>query len=148
MRGETLWRQLEVAHREATTLSTELQCFTALHRQEQTAAPGRIEALAEELGTVGETERVLQKRYEGLAQLSAHLRQLVASAEAEAAKATKADGEAINSAPGSAIATEEEGTGEGTAIADAPMMNHVQIDKKGGASETSGDKAEAPHQRL
>lgn len=86
MRAETLWRQLEVAHREATTLSTELQCFTALHHQEQAAAPRRIEALTEELGTVAQTERVLQKRYEGLAEKAAHLRDLVAAAEAEAAK--------------------------------------------------------------
>lgn len=124
-----------MTHREATTLSTELQCFTALHQQEQAAAPRRIEALAEELSAVRDAERVLQKRYEGLAETAGHLRQLVAAAEAEATRAAKAEADAAKLAAADAAATETE-----AGTAEATNGEHL----KDGAAEARGNKAEAP----
>lgn len=66
VRAETLWRQIEVTHKETVTLGTEYECFRALHAQEQLAAPRRIENLQDALKEQNDKERMLQLRYENL----------------------------------------------------------------------------------
>eukprot|EP00897_Mesotaenium_endlicherianum_P004400 jgi/Mesen1/3989/ME000210S03228 len=74
VRSEALWRQLEASRKVADTLSTELECFKALHNQEQMAAPRRIESLQAEAAKQHERERGLQLRYENLLVEREHLK--------------------------------------------------------------------------
>lgn len=55
-----------MTHKENVTLSTEYECFRALHAQEQLAAPRRIENLQDALKEQNDKERMLQLRYENL----------------------------------------------------------------------------------
>lgn len=66
VRGDTLWRQIETTFKEVDTLGTEFECFRALHRQEQLAAPRRIENLQDAVKEQSDKERMLQLQYENL----------------------------------------------------------------------------------
>lgn len=58
-RAGELWAQVRDA-------AQELVCFKALHEREQRAAPERLEALGELLGSAQQRERELQERYKAL----------------------------------------------------------------------------------
>lgn len=77
VRGENLWRNIEQRHKEMDLLLTELDCFRALHRQEQLAAPRRIESLQEEVQMMAERERSIQLRYENLLVERENLKHLI-----------------------------------------------------------------------
>ncbi|KAH9319779.1 hypothetical protein KI387_021548, partial [Taxus chinensis] len=66
MRAGKLWTQLEAAFKQADTSGTELECFRALHKQEELAASNRIESLREVVSQQKDLERRLQIRYENL----------------------------------------------------------------------------------
>ncbi|CAM6095165.1 unnamed protein product [Calypogeia fissa] len=66
VREDNLWRQVDMSLEEANTLGTELECFRALHRQEQVAAPRRIEVLQDLVSLLNEHGRALQSQYEHL----------------------------------------------------------------------------------
>lgn len=87
IRADALWRQIELTFKEADTLGTELECFWALHRQEQLAAPRRIENLQDAVKQQSEKERMLQLRYENLLVEQENLRGFIHDHDAAAAKA-------------------------------------------------------------
>eukprot|EP00246_Nothoceros_aenigmaticus_P010085 TRINITY_DN26402_c0_g1_i1.p1 TRINITY_DN26402_c0_g1~~TRINITY_DN26402_c0_g1_i1.p1 ORF type:complete len:831 (+),score=203.43 TRINITY_DN26402_c0_g1_i1:107-2599(+) len=76
-RADNLWRQIESTFKEADTLNTELECFRALHRQEQLAAPQRIESMQAGVNEHKELERKLQLRYENLVVEREYLKKLI-----------------------------------------------------------------------
>lgn len=89
IRADALWRQIELTFKEADTLGTELECFWALHRQEQLAAPRRIENLQDAVKQQSEKERMLQLRYENLLVEQENLRGFIHDHDAAAAKAAE-----------------------------------------------------------
>eukprot|EP01018_Ginkgo_biloba_P008339 Gb_05612 [translate_table: standard] len=66
IRAGKLWSQIEAAFKQADTSGTELECFRALHKQEELAASNRIEGLREAVNQQKDFERRLQLRYENL----------------------------------------------------------------------------------
>eukprot|EP00252_Welwitschia_mirabilis_P026273 TRINITY_DN853_c0_g3_i1.p1 TRINITY_DN853_c0_g3~~TRINITY_DN853_c0_g3_i1.p1 ORF type:complete len:1058 (-),score=318.66 TRINITY_DN853_c0_g3_i1:523-3696(-) len=68
MRAEKLWAQIETAFKQADTSWTELECFQALHKQEQIAATNRIEELKIAVDGQKGLERKLQFRYKELSE--------------------------------------------------------------------------------
>jgi len=89
IRADALWRQIELTFKEADTLGTELECFWALHRQEQLAAPRRIENLQDAVKQQSEKERMLQLRYENLLVEQENLRGFIHDHDTAAAKAAE-----------------------------------------------------------
>lgn len=79
MRAGKLWLQIEATFKQMETAGTELECFEALHRQEQSAAQHRISNLWEEVQKQKELERVNQKRYSDLSQELEKLHHLIDS---------------------------------------------------------------------
>lgn len=63
---ETHWPKIEETFKQLDTAEKELECFSALQKQEQLAASHRINNLWEEVQKQKELERTLQKRYGGL----------------------------------------------------------------------------------
>ncbi|GLJ29314.1 hypothetical protein SUGI_0578120 [Cryptomeria japonica] len=66
VRAGKLWTQIEAAFKQADTSGTELECFRALHKQEELAASNRNESLREAVSQQKDLERKLQIRYENL----------------------------------------------------------------------------------
>ncbi|CAM8885418.1 unnamed protein product [Rhodiola kirilowii] len=62
-RSLKLWSQIEATYKQMDTATTELECFEALHKQEQLAASHRINGLWEEVKKQKELEETLQRRY-------------------------------------------------------------------------------------
>ncbi|KAK6911332.1 Pre-mRNA splicing factor component Cdc5p/Cef1, C-terminal [Dillenia turbinata] len=62
-RAGKLWSQIEATFKQMDTAGTELECFQALHKQEQMAASHRINGLWEEVKKQKELEQTLQRRY-------------------------------------------------------------------------------------
>lgn len=63
--------------KEANTLGTELECFRALHCQEQVAAPRRIEVLQDLVTLLNEHGRALQSQYEHLLSEKDNLKEII-----------------------------------------------------------------------
>ena len=63
MRAGKLWAQIEATFKQTDAAGTELECFQALHKQEQIAASHRINGLWEEVQKQKELEQTLQRRY-------------------------------------------------------------------------------------
>ena len=63
MRAGKLWAQIEATFKQTDAAGTELECFQALHKQEQIAASHRINGLLEEVQKQKELEQTLQRRY-------------------------------------------------------------------------------------
>ncbi|KAJ7299642.1 hypothetical protein O6H91_Y188100 [Diphasiastrum complanatum] len=107
MRAETLWRQIETIHKEADTLGTELECFRALHQQEQLTAPRRIESMQEAVREQMDRERVLQLRYENLLVEQENWKRLILEHDAAAAKIAAEKAAAEREAEEKAVAERE-----------------------------------------
>lgn len=58
-----LWSQIDATSKQLDTATTELECFEALHKQEQLAAFHRINGLSEEVKKQKDLEETLQRRY-------------------------------------------------------------------------------------
>lgn len=60
---KSLWPQIEATFKQMDVAATELECFQALHKQEQSAASHRINNMWGEVRKQKELEKTLQKRY-------------------------------------------------------------------------------------
>lgn len=89
MRAQSLWGAVEASFKEAGELGTELECYRELHRQEQVAAPSRIENLQEEVAKQADKERALQLRYENLLVERENLKRLIHDRDAAASEQKK-----------------------------------------------------------
>jgi len=63
---KSIWPQIEATFKQMDIAATELECFKALHKQEQLAASQRINNLWSEVQKQKELEKTLQNRYGSL----------------------------------------------------------------------------------
>ncbi len=142
IRADALWRQIELTFKEADTLGTELECFWALHRQEQLAAPRRIENLQDAVKQQSEKERMLQLRYENLLVEQENLRGFIHDHDTAAAKAAEEKEIAKKKAAEEKQAMEDMNTAEEVRAAEADAAKKREEEDKPMADQSDDNSVE------
>ncbi|MCO5612031.1 hypothetical protein L7F22_066293 [Adiantum nelumboides] len=151
-RAENLWKRIEALFKEVDTLATELGSFRMLFRQEQFAAPSRLEKLQKAVKQQNENERKWQLKYENLIVERENWRKLIqehdvevarvaaarAAAEAEAAARAAAEAEATAQA-----AAELEASARAAEGAEAAARAAAELEASARAAEGAEAAARA-----
>ncbi|KAI5064122.1 hypothetical protein GOP47_0020792 [Adiantum capillus-veneris] len=142
VRAESLWKRIEALFKEVDTLATEMESFRMLFRQEQFAAPSRVENLRAAVKQQNENERMWQLKYENLIVERENWRKLIQEHDAEVARAAAARAAAEAEAAARAAA-EAEAAAKAAAEAEATAHAEAEAAAKAAAEAEAAACAEA-----
>ncbi|MCO5568895.1 hypothetical protein L7F22_022597 [Adiantum nelumboides] len=138
VRAENLWKRIEALFKEVDTLATELESFRMLFRQEQFAAPSRLEKLQKAVKQQNENERKWQLKYENLIVERENWRKLIQEHDVEVARVAAARAAAEAEAAARAAA-EAEAAARAVEEAEAAARAAAELE----ASARAAEEAEA-----